>query len=78
MLHDYSETTFGSDFLPTEADYTDPDVARSIHAHGWMIWPLIPYHYDTIVKNLPTRPRLRLTGGTGWARTTWRGMCWRA
>ena len=54
VLYNYPETTFGSDFLPTETDYTDPDVARSIHAHGWMIWPLIPYHYDTIVKNLPS------------------------
>ena len=54
VLHNYPETTFGSDFLPTETDYTDPDVARSIHAHGWMIWPPIPYHYDTIVKNLPS------------------------
>jgi microcin C transport system permease protein len=50
----YSEDTFGSDFLPTEADYTDPDVQQAINAHGWMIWPAIPYSYNTIVKNLPT------------------------
>ena len=43
VLFDYSEDTFGSDFLPTEADYTDPDVQKAINAHGWMIWPLIPY-----------------------------------
>ena len=43
VLHDYSEDTFGADFLPTEADYTDPDVQQAINAHGWMIWPPIPY-----------------------------------
>jgi len=56
VLHDYSEDDFGSDFLPTEADYTDPDVQQAIRAHGWMIWPAIPYSYDTIVKNLPSPP----------------------
>ncbi len=50
---DYSEDTFGKDFMPTEADYTDPDLARAIDRHGWMVWPLIPYHYDSIVKDLP-------------------------
>ena len=54
VLHDYSEDRFGSDFLPTEADYTDPDVQKAIRAHGWMLWPADPYSYDTIVKNLPS------------------------
>jgi microcin C transport system permease protein len=54
VLQDYSEDTFGPDFLPFEADYTDPDVRAAIRKHGWMIWPLIPYSYNTIVKNLPT------------------------
>jgi microcin C transport system permease protein len=53
VLHDYSEDVFGQDFLPTEADYTDPDVQKAIRAKGWMIWPAIPYSYNTIVKNLP-------------------------
>jgi len=56
VLHDYSEDTFGSDFLPTEADYTDPDVQHAIEAHGWMIWPAVPFSYGTIVKNLPSPP----------------------
>lgn len=51
-LIDYSEDIFGAGFLPTEADYTDPEVMEAINANGWMIWPLVPYHYDTIVKNL--------------------------
>jgi len=54
VLRGYSEDTFGSDFLPTEADYTDPDVQQAINAHGWMIWPAIPYNYATTVKNLPS------------------------
>jgi microcin C transport system permease protein len=53
IFADYSEDTFGKDFMPTEADYTDPEIARAINAHGWMLWPLIPYHYDSIVKDLP-------------------------
>lgn len=52
VLRDYPETAFGSDFLPMEADYTDPDVQRAIRAHGWMVWPAIPYSYDTIVSGL--------------------------
>ena len=28
VLQDYSEDTFGADFMPTEADYTDPDVQQ--------------------------------------------------
>ncbi len=47
----YPETTFGGDF-PTEADYHDPAVVDLIQAKGWMAWPLIPYSYDTVVKDL--------------------------
>ena len=53
VLKDYSEDRFGADFLPTEADYQDPDVRRAIEARGWMIWPLIPFRYDTLVNGLP-------------------------
>ena len=56
VLQDYSEDAFGPDFLPTEADYTDPDLMQAIHAKGWMIWPAIPFSYDTIVKDLPSSP----------------------
>ena len=48
----YPETDFGG-FLETEADYSDPEVQALIRAHGWMIWPPIPYSYDTIVRDLP-------------------------
>src|SRR5579864_6418250 len=53
VLYDYSEDRFGAEFMPTEADYTDPDVRATIRKHGWMLWPAIPYSYNTIVKDLP-------------------------
>jgi microcin C transport system permease protein len=34
--------------MPTEADYTDPDLAKAIGAKGWMLWPAIPFSYGTI------------------------------
>jgi microcin C transport system permease protein len=68
VLADYSEDTFGKDFLPTEADYSDPDVASAIHAHGWMIWPAIPYSYRTTMKRMdspaPSPPSWRNPLGT--------------
>jgi microcin C transport system permease protein len=47
ILHSYPETAFGGVF-PTEADYTDPEVKKLIEARGWIVWPPIPYSYDTI------------------------------
>ena len=52
VLRDYSGDAFGADFLPTDADYTDPDVRRAIEARGWMLWPPLPYAYSTTVKDL--------------------------
>ncbi len=48
----YPETTFGGTF-ETEADYRDPFVADLIDAHGWMIWPLIPYNHRSVAWDLP-------------------------
>jgi microcin C transport system permease protein len=56
VLQDYSEDAFGADFLPLEADYTDPDLAKAINAKGYMIWPALPFSYGTLVKNLPSSP----------------------
>jgi microcin C transport system permease protein len=47
---EYPETLFGG-FLPTEADYRDPEVASLIEEKGWMLWPPVPYSYDTINYN---------------------------
>jgi microcin C transport system permease protein len=52
VLVSYPETVFGGDF-PTEADYRDPFVQKSIAENGWAIWPPIPFSYDTINFNLP-------------------------
>ena len=67
IFRSYPETTFGGEF-PTEADYNDPEVTKLIDAKGWMLWPLIPYSYDTIVKDLgvpaPSPPSARNWLGT--------------
>jgi ABC-type microcin C transport system duplicated ATPase subunit YejF/ABC-type microcin C transport system permease subunit YejE len=49
----YPETEFGG-FLETEADYRDPEVRALIEEHGWIVWPPIPYRYDTHIHDLPT------------------------
>ncbi len=43
----YSETTFGGVF-ETEADYKDPFVKELIEEEGWILWPPIPFSYDTV------------------------------
>src|SRR6201987_3193784 len=47
VFTDYPETTFGGEF-PTPADYRDPAVQKMIAGKGWMVWPVIPFSYDTI------------------------------
>jgi len=51
IINEYPETTFDGDF-ETEADYRDPYVKNLINNNGWMIWPIIPYSYDTIIRDL--------------------------
>ncbi len=48
----YPETAFGGEF-ETEADYTDPFVTELIEEQGWLVFPLIPYSFDTPVADLP-------------------------
>ncbi len=52
VLFNYSETDFGSEFLPTEADFADPDLLKDIDEKGWAIWPLIPYNYQTVMHDM--------------------------
>ncbi|WP_460020145.1 ABC transporter permease [Magnetospira thiophila] len=47
MLFDYPETTFGG-FLETPTEYADPEVQDIIEAEGWILWPLVPFSYDTV------------------------------
>ena len=49
----YPETAFGGEF-ETEADYSDPFVVELIEEKGWVVWPLIPYSFDTPVADLKT------------------------
>ncbi len=51
IFFEYPETMFGG-FLPTEAEYRDPEVAELIKEKGWMLWPPVPYSHDTINYNL--------------------------
>lgn len=62
----YPETYFGGDFA-TEPDYTDPFVQDLIRGNGddeiaadeepgWMLWPLIPFSFDTPNYDVQTAP----------------------
>ena len=53
ILKAYPETTFEG-FLETEAEYSDPEVQELIEAKGWILWPLIPFSFDTLCYDLPT------------------------
>jgi microcin C transport system permease protein len=67
VLSAYPETAFGGDF-PTEADYRDPFVASLIAEKGWILWPLVPYSYDTINYDLP-EPAPSPPTGENWLGT---------
>jgi microcin C transport system permease protein len=47
VFRNYPETTFGGEFQ-TETKYRDPYVKKLIEAKGWMLWPAIPFSYNTI------------------------------
>ena len=53
VLRAHPETAFGG-FFETEAEYRDPEVRALIEAKGWMLWPPIPYSYDTVSYELPS------------------------
>ncbi|MDN3555031.1 ABC transporter permease [Halomonas maura] len=67
LLVDYPDTEFGG-FLPTPADYRDPYVRETIEADGWILWPPIPFAYDTLDMGLshpaPSPPDARHWLGT--------------
>ncbi len=46
------ETDIGGDYV-NAADFNDPFVQNIVNQHGFMIMPPIPYHYRTIMKDLP-------------------------
>ena len=67
----YPETAFGGEF-DAEADYTDPYVTELIEEKGYLIWPLIPFSYDTINYDLPS-PAPSPPDNVNWLGTDDRG-----
>ena len=71
IFHQYPETQFGGEFH-TEADYTDPYVVDLIKEHGFLVWPIIHFSYDTInldvVGSVPSPP-----DSTNWLGTDDKG-----
>ena len=63
----YPETVFGGEF-ELEADYRDPYIQELIEEQGWILWPLVPFSYDTIDYELevpaPAPPSARHWLGT--------------
>lgn len=68
VLKSYAEIEFGGDF-ETEAEYRDEFVRDLIEGKdgdkGWMIWPPIPFSYDTINYKL-TEPAPTPPDRTNW------------
>ena len=65
VFHSYPETAFGGIF-ETEAVYRDPAVKEMIaQKDGWIVWPPIPFSYDTPNKTppmaFPVKPTWMLT-----------------
>ncbi|MDY7220391.1 ABC transporter permease [Denitrificimonas sp. JX-1] len=64
----YPETTFGGEF-PLQANYKSPYIQELIaEKNGWMIWPIIPFSYESINYDLqvpaPAPPSLQNWLGT--------------
>lgn len=59
IFKNYPETVFGGDF-DSSTDYKDRYIQEMIEENGWMLWPLIPYSYNSHVHDLkgpaPSKP----------------------
>lgn len=53
IVKTYSDLTFDGDF-PTPADYRDPYLRHNIEKKGWMLFPLLPYSFNTVDYELDT------------------------
>ncbi len=53
IVKTYNEQTFGGDF-PTPADYRDPYIRNNINANGYMLFPPLPYSFNTVDYELDT------------------------
>ncbi len=67
MIEFIPDTAFTGN-LPTEADYKDAYTVQEIQKNGWMIMPIIPWHYDTVdyfsTQPVPSAPSVRHWLGT--------------
>lgn len=67
LLNTYADKDFGGDF-PTPADYRDPFIRKNIQDNGWMIFPIIPFSFNTVDYDLkvptPAAPSSRHWLGT--------------
>jgi microcin C transport system permease protein len=68
VFHNYGEEVFGG--VPgLTADFTGPFLKERIaQGGGWMMWPPIPFSYDTVVTNLPG-PAPTAPDGVNWLGT---------
>lgn len=53
VFKDYPETTFGGDF-ESSTDYKDHYIQQLIEQNGFLLWPIIPYRYNTHALDLDT------------------------
>ncbi|MDH3236881.1 MAG: ABC transporter permease, partial [Alphaproteobacteria bacterium] len=51
VIVSYPESTFGGFYAVT--DYTDSVIREEIESKGWILWPPIPYSYNTFITEMP-------------------------
>jgi microcin C transport system permease protein len=71
LLARFTEKDFGGEFT-TAADYRDPVVQGMINSRGWLLWPPIPFSYNTINYDLPS-PAPSPPTATNWLGTDEKG-----
>ncbi|ATP11873.1 ABC transporter permease [Bartonella henselae] len=49
VFFDYPDEKFGGDLVV--ADFRDPFIQNEIAKHGWALWPLVRYSYNTVMGN---------------------------
>lgn len=47
VLNSYADADFGGDF-PTPADYKDKYLLENIEKDGWIVWPVLPFSFNTV------------------------------
>lgn len=67
ILNVYPETAFGGE-LDIEAVYRDPYISDLIQQKGWILWPLVPYRYNTVITDLG-QPAPSAPSGHNWLGT---------